>query len=129
MARSRRRLEGKVCVITGAGSGIGQASARLFAKEGAIVVVADIDAKAARATVAGIRKSSGQAAAEQVDVTDEASTLALVQRVVKRFKRIDVLFNNAGISGVGDVLETKPEMLSNIRVGSGSVAWKDLKKV
>src|SRR6202171_652170 len=101
MARSRRRLESKVCVITGAGSGIGQASARLFAKEGAIVVVADIDAKAARATVAGISKSSGQAAAEQVDVTDEASTLALVQRVVKRFKRIDVLFNNAGISGVG----------------------------
>src|ERR1700682_932718 len=114
MARSRRRLEGKVCVITGAGSGIGQASARLFAKEGAIVVVADIDAKAARATVAGIRKSGGQAAAEQVDVTDEASTLALVQRVVKRFKRIDVLFNNAGISGVGDVLETVPDLFDRV---------------
>ena len=108
------RLKGKVCLITGAGSGIGQASARLFAKEGALVVVADIDLRAARATVAGIRKANGQAAAEQVDVTDEAQTVALAQRVAKRFKRIDVLFNNAGISGVGDVLETTPELFDRV---------------
>jgi NAD(P)-dependent dehydrogenase (short-subunit alcohol dehydrogenase family) len=108
------RLDGKVCLITGAGSGIGQASARLFAKEGALVVVADIDLRAARATVAGIRKVKGEAAAEQVDVTDEAQAVALAQRVVKRFKRIDVLFNNAGISGVGDVLETTPELFDRV---------------
>ena len=108
------RLRGKVCLITGAGSGIGQASARLFAKEGALVVVADIDLRAARATVAGIRKTDGEAAAEQVDVTDEAQTVAVAQRVVKRFKRIDVLFNNAGISGVGDVLETSPELFDRV---------------
>ena len=108
------RLKGKVCLITGAGSGIGQASARLFAKEGALVVVADIDLRAARATVAGIRRANGQAAAEQVDVTDEAQTVALAQRVAKRFKRIDVLFNNAGISGVGDVLETTPELFDRV---------------
>jgi NAD(P)-dependent dehydrogenase (short-subunit alcohol dehydrogenase family) len=108
------RLEGKVCLITGAGSGIGQASARLFAKEGALVVVADIDAKAAKATVAAIRKAGGEAAAEQVDVTDEADTVALVRRVVKRFKRVDVLFNNAGISGVGDVLETTPDLFDRV---------------
>src|ERR1700736_6189059 len=108
------RLKGKVCLITGAGSGIGQASARLFAKEGALVVVADIDLRAARATAAGIRKSGGEAAAEQVDVTDEAQTVALAGRVVKRFKRIDVLFNNAGISGVGDVQETKPELFDRV---------------
>jgi NAD(P)-dependent dehydrogenase (short-subunit alcohol dehydrogenase family) len=108
------RLDEKVCLITGAGSGIGQASARLFANEGALVVVADIDEKAAKATVAGIRKAGGEAAAEQVDVTDEASTVALVQRVVKRFKRIDVLFNNAGISGVGDVLETSPDLFDRV---------------
>jgi NAD(P)-dependent dehydrogenase (short-subunit alcohol dehydrogenase family) len=108
------RLEGKVCLITGAGSGIGQASARLFAKEGALVVVADIDLRAAKATVAGIRKANGQAAAEQVDVTDEAQAAALAQRVVKRFRRIDVLFNNAGISGVGDVLETTPELFDRV---------------
>ncbi|HXI94895.1 MAG TPA: glucose 1-dehydrogenase [Candidatus Acidoferrum sp.] len=108
------RLKGKVCLITGAGSGIGQASARLFAKEGALVVVADIDLRAARATVAGIRRANGQAAAEQVDVTDEAQTVAVAQRVAKRFKRIDVLFNNAGISGVGDVLETTPELFDRV---------------
>jgi len=108
------RLQGKVCLITGAGSGIGQASARLFAKEGAAVVVADIDLRAAKATVAGIRKTKGKAAAEQVDVTDEAQAVALAQRVVKRFKRIDVLFNNAGISGVGDVLETTPELFDRV---------------
>jgi len=106
------RLAGKVCLITGAGSGIGQASARLFAKEGALVVVADIDLRAAKATVAG--KAKGEAAAEQVDVTDEAQAVALAHRVVKRFKRIDVLFNNAGISGVGDVLETTPELFDRV---------------
>ena len=108
------RLKGKVCVITGAGSGIGQASARLYATEGALVVVADIDQKAAKATVAEIRKAGGEAAAEQVDVTDEADTVALVQRVVKRFKRLDVLCNNAVISGVGDVLETVPDLFDRV---------------
>ncbi len=108
------RLKGKVCIITGAGSGIGQASARLFAKEGALVVVADIDLRAARATAAGIRKAGGEAVAEQVDVTDEAQTVALAGRVVKKFKRIDVLFNNAGISGVGDVQETKPDLFDRV---------------
>jgi NAD(P)-dependent dehydrogenase (short-subunit alcohol dehydrogenase family) len=108
------RLKGKVCLITGAGSGIGQASARLFAKEGAVVVVADIDQKAAKATVAGIRKVGGEAVAELVDVTDETQTVALAARVVKRFTRIDVLFNNAGISGVGDVEETKPDLFDRV---------------
>ena len=108
------RLQGKVCLITGAGSGIGQASARLFAKEGALVVVADIDLRSAKATVSGIRKAGGDAAAEQVDVTDETQAVALAQRVVKRFKRIDVLFNNAGISGVGDVLETSPDLFDRV---------------
>src|SRR3984893_7564732 len=104
------RLKGKICLITGAGSGIGRASARLFAREGANVVVADADDRGAKATVSQIRKAGGLAAAEHVDVTDEADTVALVARVVKRLKRIDVLFNNAGISGVGDVLETEPEV-------------------
>lgn len=82
------RLEGKVCLITGAGSGIGQATARLFAREGGSVVVADVDDRGAKATVSEIRKAGGVAAAEHVDVTDEAETVALVARVVKRLKRI-----------------------------------------
>lgn len=108
------RLAEKVCVITGAGSGIGQASARLFAAEGARVVVADIDLRAAQATVEEIAGSGGESAAEQVDVTDEAQTVALAGRVVGRFGRIDVLFNNAGIAGVGDMLETEPDQFDRV---------------
>jgi len=108
------RLEDKVCVITGAGSGIGQASARLFAREGARVVVADIDVDAADATVKQIADGPGDAVAEQVDVTDQAQTVALADRVVRRFERIDVLFNNAGIGGVGDVQETEPELFDRV---------------
>jgi len=111
---SRARLEDKVCIITGAGSGIGQATARLFAAEGARVVVADVDDRSAKTTVAGIRKNGGEAVAEHVDVTDEQDTVALAARIVKRFKRIDVLFNNAGISGVGDVLETEPDLFDRV---------------
>jgi len=108
------RLDGKVCVITGAGSGIGQASARLFAREGARVVVSDVDLDAARATAAEIEKTGGQAVAEQVDVTDQAQTEALAERVARRFERVDVLFNNAGIGGVGDVIETEPELFDRV---------------
>ena len=108
------RLKGKICLITGAGSGIGRATARLFAREGANVLVADVDDRGAKATVSQILKAGGLASAEHVDVTDEADTVALVARVVKRLKRIDVLFNNAGISGVGDVLETEPELFDRV---------------
>ena len=108
------RLEGKVCLIAGAGSGIGQASARLFAREGARVVVADMDDRAAKTTVTSIRRAGGEAVAEHVDVTNESGTVALAGRVAKRFKRIDVLFNNAGISGVADVLETEPEVFDRV---------------
>jgi NAD(P)-dependent dehydrogenase (short-subunit alcohol dehydrogenase family) len=108
------RLDGKVCLITGAGSGIGQASARLFAREGARVVVADIDLEAAKATVQDLTKSHGEAVAEHVDVTDESATVALAGRVVERYQRIDVLFNNAGIAGVGDVIETDPELFDRV---------------
>ncbi len=108
------RLEGKVCLITGAGSGIGQASAKLFAAEGAHVVVADVDDKGARATVAAIKKAGGAASAEHVDVTDEGDTVALANRAARRHGRIDVLFNNAGISGVGDILETEPELFDRV---------------
>jgi NAD(P)-dependent dehydrogenase (short-subunit alcohol dehydrogenase family) len=108
------RLDGKVCLITGAGSGIGQASARLFAAEGALVIVADIDLEAAKGTVEDIAKAHGEAVAEQVDVTDQRETVALVERVVERHQRIDVLFNNAGIAGVGDVIETEPELFDRV---------------
>jgi len=108
------RLKDKVCLITGAGSGIGQASARRFAQEGARVVVADIDLEAARRTVEEISTTSPDSVAEQVDVTEEAQTVAVADRVARRFGRIDVLFNNAGIAGVGDLLETEPELFDRV---------------
>ena len=104
------RLAGKVCIITGAGSGIGRASALLFAREGARVIVADIDLDAARETVSLADNST----AEQVDVTDEAETRALARSVAQREGHIDVLFNNAGIAGVGDVIETEPELFERV---------------
>ncbi|TMG43569.1 MAG: glucose 1-dehydrogenase [Chloroflexi bacterium] len=108
------RLKDKVCLITGAGSGIGQASARRFAQEGARVVVADIDLDAAVKTMEEIADRSPDSVAEQVDVTDETQTVALAERVVRRFGRIDVLFNNAGIAGVGDIMETEPELFDRV---------------
>ncbi len=108
------RLKDKVCLITGAGSGIGQASARRFAQEGARVVAADIDLDAAAKTVEEIADRSPDSVAEQVDVTDETQTVALAERVVRRFGRIDVLFNNAGIAGVGDIMETEPELFDRV---------------
>lgn len=110
------RLGGKVCLITGAGSGIGQASARLFAQEGAQVVVADIDLGAARATAGEISDAGGAAVAEPVDVTSPESTAELAGRVVERFGMVDVLFNNAGIAGVGDVVETEPELFDRVMI-------------
>lgn len=105
------RLDGKVCVITGAGSGIGRTSAILFASEGGRVVVADIDLDSAQKTVAEIKD---RAWAAKVDVTDEAETSSLAKTVIEREGRIDVLFNNAGIAGVGDITETGPELFDRV---------------
>jgi len=97
------RLEGKVCVITGAGGGMGADAAVRFTEEGAQVVVADIDGAAAE-QVAG--QIGGLAV--QVDVADEASVQTLYTAAAERFGGIDVLYNNAGISPADDasVLET-----------------------
>ncbi len=88
------RLKDKVAIITGAGQGIGEAYAVRFAKEGAKVVVADINEEKGRAVAAAI---GGAAVFEKVDVSNEADTRRLAQAVVDRFGRIDILLNNAAI--------------------------------
>jgi len=111
---SGKRLEGKVCLITGAGSGIGHASAVLFAKEGGAIAVADLDPRSAEATVAEIAAAGGDSEAFTVDVTLEADCEALTRAVAARFGRVDVLFNNAGIAGVGTVHETSLELWEKV---------------
>lgn len=99
MATHAGLVEGKIALVTGAGSGIGESSARLFAAQGAGVVVADIDADAAERVAASIRSTGASASAVAADVTDEADVAAMVQHVLDRFGRLDCAHNNAGISG------------------------------
>jgi len=92
------QLRGKVAILTGPGSGIGRATAELFAREGACIVVADLSAERAAQTVAAIRALGGDAVAIQVDVSVAEDIAALVSQTMAAWGRIDILHNNAGIS-------------------------------
>jgi len=85
-------------VITGAGRGLGKEAALLFAKEGAKVMVCDINQESAEEVASSVNAGGGEALAFRVDVTDAASVQAMVDAVVERYGRIDVLVNNAGIT-------------------------------
>ncbi len=91
------KLAGKVAIVTGAGRGIGRASAIAFAKEGARVIVADIDRSESEATVSAIEEAKGEALFVEVDVAKESDVRFMVQAAVDRWGRVDILFNNAGI--------------------------------
>jgi 3-oxoacyl-[acyl-carrier protein] reductase len=91
------RLTGKVSIITGAGQGIGQATALKFAKEGAKVAVCDINMTAVDDTVRKVREAGGEAAGFRVDVTDKDSIAGMVEGVMAKWGRVDTLVNNAGI--------------------------------
>jgi NAD(P)-dependent dehydrogenase (short-subunit alcohol dehydrogenase family) len=103
------RLKNKVAIITGAASGMGAATARLFAREGAKVVVADILIEDGKGVASDILKQGGIARFEALDVTKEAHWKKAVAATLKHFGRLDILVNNAGISGgfFDDPLDSK----------------------
>ena len=102
------RLEDKVAIITGAGSGMGAEEARLFAREGAKVVMADITEELGKQVEAQIGEAGGDAMFVQTDVTDESDWQNLIQQTVSRYGKLDILVNNAGISSsaIDDSLDT-----------------------
>lgn len=92
------RVEGKVAIVTGAASGIGCAVARLLAREGAAVLVADINGAGAAVVAAELNDSGHEALDFAIDVSDEPSVKSMVEAAVDRFGRLDILHNNAGIT-------------------------------
>jgi NAD(P)-dependent dehydrogenase (short-subunit alcohol dehydrogenase family) len=107
------RLDGKICVITGAGGGMGREAALLFSEEGAQVCVADVNLEAAQS----VARDARDAFAHQVDVADETSVKAMMDATAERYGGIDVLYNNAGISPNDDasVLDTSVEAWERVQ--------------
>lgn len=108
------RLENKIAIVTGAGSrgdvvGNGQAAAILFAQEGAEVLLADTSEERVRRTLDAIKSRGGSASAFIGDVTDAESCAAMVETAVSRYGRLDILHNNVGIGGAGNVVEADPD--------------------
>ncbi len=100
------RLEGKVALITGGASGIGEATARLFAKEGAKVVITDVQTEKGQAVADEIKAAGGEAAFVKANVVREAQAKRMVEFTVRKYGRLDILFNNAGVENPKPEVET-----------------------
>jgi NAD(P)-dependent dehydrogenase (short-subunit alcohol dehydrogenase family) len=102
-------LEGRVAVVTGAGSGIGRGGAEILASEGAIVVATDLSLDKANQTVARIRANGGQGFARKVDVAVDQDLEEMIRATLKDHGRIDILHNHAGIQVAGSAEQVEPE--------------------
>lgn len=113
------RLEGKVAWITGAASGIGLAAARLFVREGACVLLTDIQAPQLEAVVSELRRSGHQAFGLAQDVANSANAATAVACAVESFGRLDILFANAGIAHTSELTETSDDDWDRIMAVNG----------
>lgn len=104
-----RRVAGKVCIVTGAAQGIGEAIGRGLVAEGALVTFADVNLDGAERIASELRKAGGSALAHRVDVTERDQVQALVQKTVSEFGSLDVMFNNAGLNRPQKFIETSDE--------------------
>ncbi len=113
-APNTRTLEGKVAVVTGAASGIGEATARELASRGAAVVMAARSTERLKALAEKISAGGGRALAVETDVSDASSVEAMVERTVTELGSLDILVNNAGLGLSGRVAELRPEDLRHV---------------
>ena len=118
-----RRLEGKRAVVTGAGSGLGRASALRFSSEGSAVACVDLDGDSADATAAAIRAEGGSAIAVPADVSDEADAEAMVGAAVDAFGGLDIMFANAGIAGSGRAGDTSLDQWNRVIAVNLTGVW------
>ncbi len=108
------RLEDKVAIVTGGGSGIGRGVCLAYAREGADIVVSDISLQGAQETVAGVEAAGRRGLSVQTDVSDPAQVTAMVAATLAAFGRIDVLFNGAGITAPTPLLDTTVDQWDRI---------------
>ena len=119
-----KRLQGKTALISGAANGMGAAEARIFADEGAKVIVADVDDTGAKSVVQDIKDAGGTAMAVHLDVSDAASWEKAIDEGQKAFGNINVLVNNAGIAFLKPVQDTSEEEWDKIfAINAKGVFW------
>lgn len=121
------KLQGKVAIVTGAASGIGRASAIQFANEGARVQVVDADESKGPVTVETIRAQGNEAFFTKADVSNEAQVKAVIETVVERWGRIDILFNNAGVllvKSIEDMTGDEWDRVMSVNVKAAFLAIK-----
>jgi NAD(P)-dependent dehydrogenase (short-subunit alcohol dehydrogenase family) len=123
------KLNGKVAIVTGASSGIGRASAKLFAREGARVVVADRDARAGEETAAMIGAAGNVAFFAHTDVTKEADVQRMMDTTIEKWGRIDILFNNAGVVLVKPLEQMTEEEWDRVMAVNVKAAFFTIKHV